>query len=1156
MCRNGKARLLCCEAAEDGMGRIWRVNTRSGNLLRGAATGRTATERSRLYMDTNGRLWYYDLHESHLYRLNEDAATWNDHSAEGLLAGKMMTDVMDDGDGNLWIGTDNNGIFWMDGGTGRVTAIGPGPGGASFTLTDNHVACFYKDDAQATMWVGMSKQGVVFCNLAQPAISQLPMPDKEDVSCITEDGSGRLWLGFDSQGIGQLAGGDVVNRVRAADGSISSNQVVCSFIDSQGRHWWGSYGGSLYYMKEGQVHLIPDNRLNYVAAICEDGMGNLWFATSFEGLYCMHPDGQVDAYRMENSALSTNSLTDVKVQGGKVLFVGTSNGLYRFDIGSGQFRQLSREHIKALLVDSRQQLWIGMRDGLAVKDLKRPGAKIKVLNTENGLSHNYVLGLAEDRFGNVWVSTMGGVTKVQTTRAGRTYRLISYYEYDGLGKPAFNQHAIACLRNGDILVGGIGSVVRIVPDEKVHTRANTCPVRFTGLTISGRRIEAGSKTDDGRVLLKKNILLTTDLTLSYSDTNIGIEVSSVNYLDQPHEHYVYRLGNQERWNRMEGGTVVLNKLTPGHYQQQVKVEETDATYQNPVGTLAIRVTPPFWQSAGAYALYALAAVGLVLLGIFYFHRRSKQKLLQQRRELRAQQREEMNEAKMRFFTNISHDLRTPLSLIITPVERMLRGELPEGVRSQLELVGRNASLLMEDITQLLDFRKLDESLDIPSLQPSSLRGFVEEAARQFVGAALPGDVTLELDLANDALPVDMDQTKMRRVLFNLVSNAIKYNVAGGKVTVSTRREGDWAVLAVTDTGIGVKNKERVFERFYQEHQSGETTYIGSGIGLHMVKQYVVMHGGTVHVSDNQPQGTVFTVRLPLLAQTPTPALSLDGEKEPAGSQPTHREDARSDEGRALPILIVEDNTDFRSFLHSCLADRYQVLEAANGQEALEVLQGGADVRLIISDVMMPVMDGYALCRKVKADMDFSHIPFIMLTARTADEHQIGGLSEGADDYIAKPFNLDILLLRISRLLRWTQEAKERFRKMEVSPSEITVSNVDEQLISRAISLVEQHIGEPEYSVEQLCDEMGMSRSSVYKKLVAITGLSPIHFMRTIRVKRGRQLLEQSGEVVSQVAYRIGLSPKQFAKYFKEEYGISPSELNRRHGHTGENLHIS
>lgn len=647
-------------------------------------------------------------------------------------------------------------------------------------------------------------------------------------------------------------------------------------------------------------------------------------------------------------------------------------------------------------------------------------------------------------------------------------------------------------------------------------------------------MEVGKPTEDGRILLRQNMLSTNSITLRYDDMNIGIEVSSMNYAHIYHQHYLYRLGETGAWTAIEGNIIRLSTLQPGTHELQVKVKEPVAGMENPIARMTIHVTPPWWKSWPAYICYIILTLLMLVFVIHYFRMRYRQRMERQQRDMEIQQQREMDEAKMRFFTNVSHDMRTPLSLIITPLQRLLKGNLNADMRTQLELINHSAETLKDEITQLLDFRKLDNSIDSPVLLTGSLNELVQNTCNDFKGAELPGGVTCSLQLCDDPLITQFDAKKMRRVVLNLVSNAIKYNRTNGTVTVSTRQGQDEegtevAILQVADTGIGVnrENRERIFERFFQE-QHDETTYKGSGIGLHLVKQYVNMHGGTVSVSDNKPQGTVFTVTLPMRNEG-TITTKQTATEEKATSSNT--------------LLIVEDNDDFRSFLQSCLIDQYHVIMAANGKEALEQLEQH-EVSLIISDVMMPVMDGIMLCQKVKTDLRFSHIPFMMLTARAAEEHQVEGLQEGADDYLTKPFNLDILLLRIDRLLKWSREAGERFHKMDVKPSEITVSHVDEELIKRAISMVEQNFSDSEYSVEQFCDDMGMSRSSLYKKLMAITGLAPLQFMRTLRVKRGRQLLEQGGESVSQVAWQVGLSPKQFAKYFKEEYGLSPSELSK------------
>ena len=333
-----------------------------------------------------------------------------------------------------------------------------------------------------------------------------------------------------------------------------------------------------------------------------------------------------------------------------------------------------------------------------------------------------------------------------------------------------------------------------------------------------------------------------------------------------------------------------------------------------------------------------------------------------------------------------------------------------------------------------------------------------------------------------------------------------------------------------------ENKDKIFDRFFQEQHS-TTTYIGNGIGLHIVKEYVTMHHGTITVENHIPQGTIFTITLPV-----THNYAVNDEKQDEAEIREKAVDEVSDttDTHKTSLLIVEDNDDFRNFLINCLKGTYQVFDAPNGKEALEIL-AHQSIQIVISDVMMPEMDGMELCRKIKTDIRYSHIPVILLTARTADEHELSGLKEGADDYITKPFNLEILLLRIQKILKWTKNNHEKFKTIDISPSEITVSSLDEQLIEKAIRAVEENMDNSEFSVEELSSYVGMSRGHLYKKLIMITGKSPLEFIRILRVKRGKQLLEQSQLNVSQIAYQIGLSPKQFAKYFKEEFGYVPSE---------------
>ena len=1136
----------------------------------------TPSDRIRIYADSQGRIWLYALNETMLWQFDSRTSVWTDATETLPLAGAMMTALIDDGDGNLWMGTGNHGICILDA-KGTFSTIQQ-DGGAPFQLIDNHINCFFRDSETATMWVGTSKQGVVFCNRALTSVSIAHMPAGDDVSCLDADPDGRLWMGFDSQGAASVEnslpltppkGGETsgtgplpfreglglgFSRLTTRHGGLSSNQVVCTLRDSQGRRWWGSYGGDLLYFDAGShPHRIADTRLQQVISMQEDADGLIWVGTFYDGAYLLDPATNhiVRSLTPADSPLSTGCISQLLWDGSRHrLYMATNDGLYAF-YGDTLRCLMQGINVRSILLtaDSRT-LWVGLDNGLVAYD-PEGASPIATLTVRDGLSHNTIFALAEDDYHSVWASTKHGISRI--TPASNDYRCTAYKEADGLGGISFNPHATTRLSDGTILMGALGSIVTIKPRPDVpatpHTGGHS--TFFTTLFINGERVEVGTPLSDGRIVLRQNLLMTDRIELRHDDTSVTIEVSDMNCL-LPQQHFQYRLGREGDWHDLEGNTIILNDLHPGTYQLQAQTVASAAA--DGMATLTIRVARPWYLNRLAVAIYILLTTALTALLLRRRQLQLRRRAAAQQHEMAIRQQQQTDEAKMRFFTNVSHDMRTPLSLIVTPLQRLLqRDTLDEEVRSQLELMRHSADTLQEEIAQLLDYRRLDQTPGTLSLSDGSLREFVQTVCQPFVDADLQGGVTLGVTLPETGdMMTRFDHAKLKRIITNLISNAIKYNKPGGHVQVTLSRDAGDAVISVSDQGKGIRpeNRERIFERFFQEPHDNRATYTGSGIGLHLVKQYVLMMGGSVSVTPAEPEGSVFTVRLPLAevsgAKTPavpvSPGTPAPPSAESVTGTPATAEPPQSPEAQETKtLLIVEDNDDFRSFLQSCLTEHYRTLTAANGEEALRLL-AKHEVQLIVSDVMMPVMDGMELCRRVKNDLRISHIPFIMLTARATDEAQADGLHEGADDYITKPFNLDILLLRIGRLLRWAENARERFQQADVRPDELTVSPVDQRLIEQAIAQVEAHIADPDYSVEQLGSALAMSRSGLYKKLMAITGLSPLLFIRTLRIKRGRQLLEQSGESVSQVAYSIGLSPKQFAKYFREAYGQLPSEF--------------
>ena len=856
---------------------------------------------------------------------------------------------------------------------------------------------------------------------------------------------------------------------------------------------------------------------------------------------------------MEKTGMLTNSITTFSCADGINLYIGTSSGLYCMNTETKEISLLENNnsasnlfeevHINCIYQDTRGLLWIGTRTGM---DVYNKNTKERIhLSTKNGLSHDYIRAITEDKEKNIWVTTDHGVTNIIATNSpepSSKFLCYPYFEEDGIGNMAFNNHSITCTQQGEILMGGSGGYLRINP-RFINYRHESHPVIYTSLYLTNQRMEVGSKNSNGRILLNKNIQLLNEITMDYSDSNFALEVSSMDYNSLHKLQYAYRLNKDEEWVKLEGNRIYFNKLSPGTYQLEVKVYENNNSYKNSKAScLTIHVLPPFWLSVPAYIGYTLLLAGVIIFFFLKMKRKHIRNLSQQKREMEIIQQHEMDEAKMRFFTNVSHDLRTPLSLIIIPLEKLLSSNLEKGVKEELELIHRNSETLLNEVNQLLNFRKLDQQKTQLMLSHGNLSDFVKEVCGSFIPQAVKKGINIRLHINETKMDMDFDRNKIQRILLNLLSNAVKYNYENGEVIVAldkiTANGTENAQIQVADTGIGIKdeNKDKIFDRFFQEQHS-TTTYIGNGIGLHIVKEYVTMHHGTITVENHIPQGTIFTITLPV-----THNYAVNDEKQDEAEIREKAVDEVSDttDTHKTSLLIVEDNDDFRNFLINCLKGTYQVFDAPNGKEALEIL-AHQSIQIVISDVMMPEMDGMELCRKIKTDIRYSHIPVILLTARTADEHELSGLKEGADDYITKPFNLEILLLRIQKILKWTKNNHEKFKTIDISPSEITVSSLDEQLIEKAIRAVEENMDNSEFSVEELSSYVGMSRGHLYKKLIMITGKSPLEFIRILRVKRGKQLLEQSQLNVSQIAYQIGLSPKQFAKYFKEEFGYVPSE---------------
>lgn len=1030
-----------------------------------------------IFIDCSRRIWLFSIHGHGLKRIEGDRCI-------DIMPDKLITNIIDADNGRLFVATDDSGLLVLDSNDNYRSYI---------DLPDKHVNNVYVDPS-GILWVATAKQGLFYCSMGTSPFEIFHLGENSDIKCVEEDPSGSLWMGSDGTGLYV----DGVNY-KAPDLGLPGNLIICQSTDLNGRTWYGTYNSGVFYRDKGdrEFRTLNDPRLKSVRRIAVDETGTIWFATFETGLYALNADGDMMWYCMDNSELNNNSVMDIAYKRGRIMYLGTSSGLFTIDIYDRNIKHIEDigdHYITSLCLDANSRLWIGSRTGVTVLDSNH--GVMRHLDSHDGLQNTWIRSLIEDSYGRMWIANDCGLACVDRD-------VIIFTKKDGVGDFGFNTHSATRCRNGNLVFGGHGGYVVVNPS----------------------RVIPNPQEEGRKVVITSGLSEHGDIKINYNDINVAVEVSSFDYLNLHKVRYEYRIENNGAWHRMDGNKIMFNRMSPGEYNLQLR----EAGHENaPVTASVINVVPPWWRTGTAYIVDILLIMATISFVIYRIRRRNLYKLKVQQRELEATSRHKMDEAKLQFFTNVSHDLRTPLSLIISPLERLLATE-PEGERRHtLSLMHRNALVLLDEVNQLLEFRKIGYATPRLNLSHGDFATFVRRTCEAFREANIREDVTVTQGDIIDTLDMDFDRDKMQRILLNVLSNAIKYNVAGGDVRVDLSVDADNAVLKISDTGIGIRqeNRARIFDRFYQENRDGSS---GNGIGLHIVKEYVALHNGSIEVTDNKPHGTVFTISIPLSssAVVPDPAVEVTGI-----------------DSRKPTLLIVEDNNDFRKFMQSCLIKEYNVIEAVNGKDALQKLQDAEfEIDIVVSDVMMPEMDGMELCRNMKTNLQTSHIPFIMLTARTSDEHIMEGLREGADDYVMKPFNMDIFMLRVAKLIERTRNNRCALGKsVDIEPSQVTITPIDEQFIKDAIATVERHMDDTEFEVVRMASEMGVSRSNLYKKLNALTGLGPLEFIRTIRLKRGRQLLQQGGIPVSQVAYAVGMSPKVFSKYFREQFGCRPSEF--------------
>lgn len=1121
-----------------------------------------------LFVDSDNCIWAYSLMGIWVYDCGTKSWRTDLTDIWSSRPDVIIHAVAQDIEGRIWVGKDYDGIDVLEKETGKVTSlVAHEDNGRS--LPHNTIYDLYAD-RNGIMWVGTYKKGVsYYCE----SIFKFNMYEWGDITCIEQADENRLWLGTNDHGIllWNRSTGEAEPFWRDSERQLP-NPVVSMLKSKDGKLWVGTFAGGLYCMIGSQIRSYKEGTGNALAsnnvwALAEDDKGRIWIALLGGGLQCLEPSsGTFETYTSNNSALLENNVTSLCWGDDNTLFFGTANqGVGKMDLrtreiikvqGQGNIK-MSNDAVNHVYKDSRGLIWIATREGLNVYDIRR--------HMFLDLSHvaeakgSFIAAITEDQERNMWVSTSRKVIQVTVASDGKGSYLFdsrAYNSEDGLQNCDFNQRSIKTLRDGIIAIGGLYGVNVFALD---HIRYNKMlpNVMFTGLSLFDEEVKVG-QLYDGKMLIEKELNDVDNVEFDYKQNIFSVSFASDNFILPEKTQYMYKLeGFNNDWLTLPlgGHNVTFTNLAPGKYVLRVKAVNSDGYVGIKEATLGIVVNPPFWMSWWAYLLYAVALAILFFLFRYRMLKHEREKFHLQQIENEVAKNEEINNMKFRFFTNVSHELRTPLTLIISPLEGMLKETTDELQITRLQLMYRNAHRLLHLVNQLLDFRKGEMSTHQLSLSEGDIISYVHSVCNSFLLMADKKHIQFSFFSGIDTFSMAFDADKVGKIVMNLLSNAFKFTPEGGRVTVMIEHvtgTPDILEIKISDTGIGIsdEDKEHIFERFYQADHKGIEETTGNGIGLSLVRDFVTLHEGEVRVFDNIGTGSVFVIQLPV-KHVETQVQLPEEQVVSAGTEDDKevKDECREETGRNdFPLLlVVDDNEDFRVFMRYSLELQYRVKLAVNGKEAWEMMQEELP-DLVISDVMMPQMDGNELCRLIKQDKRTAHIPVILLTARQNTEAKLEGLQTGADDYVTKPFNMTILGLRIRKLIELSRRHSVSQGKIEPTPSEIVITSLDEKLIEKAIKYVEDNMSRSELSVEELSRELGMSRVHLYKKLLQITGKTPIEFIRVIRLKRAAQLLRESQLHVSEVAFEVGFNnPKYFSRYFKDEFGVLPSVYQEKEG---------
>lgn len=1173
---------------EDKRGRLW-IITEDGKLYRKETNDRVTSHfagtegvgAQDILQDAMGNLYLASKNQG-VYLLRAGSNAFTRISCIGNLP---IDNIYISRNNKLYIGCDGLGIYVYDPQTGFLQ---DNPLFSRLVNLAKSKVTSIIEDYHGNIWVSMLQKGVFMQSNIQNDFNymgfRLGNRNVIGENCVTSlciNQGNQVWVGTDKDGL------YLFNiATRSVEGHfLNQNTVLTLCKDQQGRTWVGTYTDGLGYMDAaGSFHPVDLGISKSVGIldIKQDPQGNIWIATMGKGLFCLQKDGSRRNYKAKYGAdnnLKVNSLPNdylIKMalsKDGNHVYIATSVGLACLDRkrnswvstfkGVNCLNKNSFSH--CVFVDSKDHVWYGTEDGAFCFDFRK-GIKPKLYTTANGLTDNSVASITEDYQGNIWLGTIKGLNKL-VLKSGT---ITNFYAESGLQSNEFSDASVCTTQDGKtILMGGSGGLNWFQADQ-VRQHPWQAKVVISGFILNNKMVTPGMKS--GSYTITDNwSTFSRDFQLSHEDNTFTLQLSTLTYNDVEQISYVYSI-NGDAWRTVPAGQneLAFSHMAPGRYKYRIKAICNG--YETPVKEFTIIVHPAWYASIWAKLFYLLLLIAAIMLYLRHRKRQMEDQLILQQ-HIHA---EEMGEAKIKFFMNISHEIRTPLTLIITPLLSLIKEDKEPHRQGIYEIIRKNSERILHLINQMMDLRKIDKGQMVMRMCKTDMVSFINEEYDLFKQQAIAKSIDFEYQHDCEELPVWIDRNNFDKVIINTLSNAFKFTPTAGHILLSLTHTGHHAYISIKDSGIGIpKDKlETIFQRFYQTPADPNERNVGTGIGLDLTRSLVELHYGTISARNNEGEkgskfehGSEFIIRIPLgkdhlkpeeiieeeemkkeqnneLAEAEQEEQLAENNDQPAKTLNNSDTTPASAKGAKAEIVIVEDEEDIQEYLKAQLSSDFKIRTYPNGKVALnEILKNKPD--LVISDIMMPEMDGTTLCAKLKSNINTNDVPIILLTAKSREEDQLEGLQTGADAYILKPFNMDILHRNIINLLTVRRTLRNKFTGNESQNhqvEQIEMQTPDNSLMQRVMEVINENINDSDLSVDMIAQKVGISRVHLHRKMKELTNQTPHSFIRNIRLQQAAKLLKDGKQSITEVMYACGFSNSaSFSTMFKNLYGCSPRE---------------